>query len=293
MKAVKLLLFMVGFAVAVLCATPANADTHVCVGGYRDPQSAMFSGAKAEQGYPCDVSLEWPAGMGLPGDSTNVQGSLDVGVPNAVDAYYRAGGGQGKKVVMEGHSLGDFVVSQAGDAIRIQNGGVIPPNLHVITNGNAYGDSGIANDPGFGGQIFNVAAPFLGMPQDIPQMGVNRTGINDIWGNSADQWPQTQIAQVASVGQNHFPPNPVDKHETYITQGVAGPVVNEIYGVGENPVTAAANVNGTPIPPPVDAFFDGFFPVHDPAVVARSSEPSFVGELPCPGGYFTAGNAPC
>lgn len=228
----------------------ASADTHVCIGGYADPTSQGLVNAKAEQGYPCDVPIQWPASIGLPGEPVNVQGSLDVAVPAAVDAYYRGGGVNGASVTIEGWSLGSIAAAQSGDAIRIQNGGVIPPNLTVVTNGNPYGDSGIANDPGLAGLAFDVGAPIVGTPQDVPQMGINRNGVNDAWGNSANQSPVTQIVQIATVGSNHVIPDPAAPHDTYVTHdSVTGAdVQNEIYGVtvfGVNNPAEKSAVPGT------------------------------------------------
>lgn len=254
----------VGIAFLLGSSGTANADTtHVCIGGYGDNMSEGIAAAKAAQGFPCNVKVQWPASMGLPGEPTNVQGSLNVGVPNAVDAYDAARPGL---VVLEGNSLGTIAAAQAGDYITRVRGGAVPDKpLQVITNGNPYGDSGIDNDPAIAGLGFDIAKPFLGLPQDVPQQGINRNDVNDIWGNSANQWPQTQIADVASVQWNHTDPDPRAPHDTYVTQGEDGPVINEVYGVGENPVSAAAARNGTPVPPPVDLFFDGFFPVNNPA----------------------------
>lgn len=252
---------------AILAAATAHADTHVCIGGYGDPTSQGLANAKAQQGDPCDVPIQWPASLGLPGEPTNMQGSLNVAVPAAVDAYYQAGGGDGAPVTIEGWSLGAPAASQAGDAIRIQNGGTIPTNLQVVTDGNVYGASGMANDPGIAGLAFHVGSPFVGAPQSVPQMGKNLNDINDPWGDSANQWPQTQIADIASVQWNHYIPDPAAPHDTYVTHDpvTGADVQNEVYGVGENPVSAAAERNGTPVPPPVDGFFDGFFPVNNPA----------------------------
>ena len=251
-----------GLAAPIFYAGIANADTHVCIGGYTDPTSQAMATMKAAQDDPCDVAVQWPAAVGLPGDPTNEQGSLDVGVPAAVDAYYQAGGAP---VRIEGFSLGSIAAAQAGDAIRIQNGGVVPRNLSVITEGNPYGDSGIVNDPGIAGLGFHIVGPFFGAPQDVPQMGTNRNNINDAWGDTANQVPQTQIADVATIPWNHDIPDPRSKHDTYVMQGANVPVTNEVYDIGDNPISAAAARNGTPVPPPIDAFFDVTFPVNNPA----------------------------
>lgn len=288
-------------AVAALYgAGAASADTHVCIGGYTDPDSQILANVKEMYGDPCDVQIHWPAALGVPGvDATNTQGSLDVGVPATVQAYYDAGGGNGAPVRLDGHSLGALVSEQAGDAIRIQNGGTIPPNLTVIASGNVYGDSGLQHDPGVGGIVFDVAKPMFGMPQDIPQMGINRNDLFDIYGNGANQMPQTQIADASTIPWNHVAPDPNLPHETYFSDNdsdpATPPVQNEIYNrTGEqNPISAAAAANGTPVDPATDAFLDVTFPVNNPAEVAHSDVASFFGELPCPGGYFTPGDAPC
>jgi hypothetical protein len=273
-----------GLITALAVSGTASADTHVCIGGYTDPSGAGISAAKAAQGDPCDKAVNWPASVGLPGEPTNVQGSLDVGVPEAVRHYYESGGAQGAPVTIEGSSLGAIAAAQAGDAIKIQNGGVNPPNLTVVTNGNPYGDSGIANDPGIAGGVFHVAAPFVGAPQFVPQdsVDINRNDINDGWGDMANQVPQTQIADIATVQWNHTIPDPRAPHDTYVDPNGT---VNEVYAVGENPVSAAAARNGTPVDPAFDAGLDVTFPVNNPAddpfikaVPPLGQEPAPIGE---------------
>jgi hypothetical protein len=264
-------------------AGTAHADVHICVGGYTDPGSGYISDVKAAQGDPCNVPIQWPAQIGINGELLNTQGSLNIGVPNTVNAYDAAGN---QPVRLEGFSLGSAVVAQAGDYIKWRNGGVLPGNLQVITNGNPWGDSGIANDPGIAGWVFNVTAPFVAAPENIPQMGINRNNANDIWGNSANQLPQVQIAQVSTVGQNHTLPDPNTPHDTYISPDG---VQNEVYGGSVNAISAA-----TPIPEPINTAFNVGFPTNNPAT---SPVPSFFGELPCiapdGGQYFTPADAPC
>jgi hypothetical protein len=159
----------------------------------------------------------------------------------------------------------------------------------------------MANDVGVAGGIYKVAAPFAGAPETVPQMGINRNNRFDPWGNIAGQPPQSQIAQISAVGQNHMIPDPRTKHDTYVTHDPVtnSDVQNEIYNpTGENnPISAAADTNGTPVDPAATAFFDVTFPVsnpaNDPVAVVKSDVAEFVGELQCPGGYYTPGDSPC
>jgi hypothetical protein len=297
MKSIKfgIVLLPAVAACAIGLASHASADAHVCISGAGDTTSEGLANEKAAQGDPCDVPIQWPA------DVAHVQSSLDVAVPAAVKAYYDAGGAQGTKVTVEGWSLGSIAASQTGDAIRVQNGGKVPENLTVITNGNPYGDSGMANDNGVAGVIYKVAAPFVGAPETVPQMGINRNNRFDPWGNTAGQPPQSQIAQIGAVGQNHMIPDPRTKHDSYVTHDPVtdSDVRNEVYNpTGEqNPISAAADTAGTPVDPASSAFLDVTFPVSNPAddplATIKSDVPSFPGELQCPGGYFTPGDAPC
>lgn len=248
-----------GFA-ALLGAGTASADVHVCIPGYTDNTGAAMAAAKASQGYPCDEVVQYSADVGLPGEVPAYLSIAEAaaGAQAAVDRH------PGEKVVVEGWSLGAIGAADFGNKALVN--GALPPNVELIQDDNAYASTGAFNHP-LAPLPLAFVGPLMGLPDpaDIPPVpnSIHRYNYDSAWGNLAAEPNDIvhDVIQVAMVGQNHVLVDQDDPHQTFV--GADG-VINEVYG-------------GAPAPAPV----------------IQSSVPSFPGELPCPGGYFTPGDSPC
>lgn len=223
MKAVKLLLFMIGFAVALLCASPANADVHVCIGGYTDGTGASMAAAKAAQGYPCDEVVQYSAQVGLPGEVPAYQSIAEgaAGAQAAVDRH------PGEKVVVEGWSLGAVAANDYGNKALVN--GALPSNVELIQDDNAWASTGAMNHP-LAPPVMLFVGPIMGIPpaESIPPVpnSIHRYDAQSAWGNLDPNNIVTDIVQFATIPQNHVLVDPNAPHETFM--GDDG-VINERY----------------------------------------------------------------
>lgn len=259
-----------------------HADTHIVVGGNTDCRSLGLMQTKIDQG---DVRGELvPVAYGTcDGDFAPFLGSTpaNVAIDQGVAATRQAWNdhcSDGSRCTLEGFSLGDAPVSIVGNDVGADQPG---SNTHVVTNGNAWGDPGVFGPtPGPIGVFVNIGAPFASAPTDIPVVpnSENRNGYNDAWGANGGQPPWAEITQLSTIngGANGLPP------QHYVPSGEpAGSYVdengvdNKFYG---EPFPGVIPPEGNPV-------------VNPPAV--HLDVPSFPGELPCEGGYFTPGDAPC
>lgn len=284
MKAVKLLLFALGCAIALFCAGSAHADTHIWVGGNTDctSQGYMHAGTNpnpADNNVPvtygtCDGDFAPFLGSTTPPDA--IQQGVD-GTRAAWDANCSAG----QRCVLHGFSVGAAPVSIVGNDVGADKPG---SNTHVITEGNAWGQPGVfGGQPGLLGVGINIGAPVVGVPTHIDQVpnSENRFTPNDGFAANSGQTPVGEITQLSCInGCGNVPP------QHFIQTGSPTATFTTSDGVHQE-------VYGDPLPG-VIAPQDN--PVVNSAVV-QSAVPSFFGELPCVapdgGSYFTPAGQGC
>lgn len=179
--------------------------------------------------------------------------------------------------VLHGFSLGAPIATIVATNVGADKPG---SNTHLITEGNAWGVPGVfGGKPGAIGFWINVGSPAAGVPLRIPQVAgsENRFNVNDAFAANSGQTPEGEISQLSCInGCDGLP------QQHYIQTGKPVAEFRTSDGVRQE-------AYGDPMPgviPPQDN------PIVNPAIV-RSFIPSFFGELPCEGGYFTPGDSPC
>lgn len=226
---VKALLLAASCCVAVLfAASPANADVHVCIGGYQDGSGAAMAAAKAAQGYPCDEVVQYSAHVGLPGETPAYQSIAEgaAGAQAAVDRH------PGQKIVVEGWSLGAVAANDYGNKATDFGAKPLPSNVQLIQDDNAYASTGAMNDP-WAPPVLAFVGPIMGVPpaDTIPPVpnSIHRYDVRSGWGNLATEPNDlvSDIVQLATIGQYHRLVDPQDRHDTFV--GGDG-VINEVYG---------------------------------------------------------------
>lgn len=259
--ALSFLVFLSGCVVAVFFAAFASADTHIVVGGNTDCQSTGIMAVKQAQNPgdnfvpvaygTCDGDFAPFVGSTTPNDAYN------QGV-SATQAAWDDNCSQGQKCILEGFSYGDAPVSAVGTNVGADKPG---SNTHVITNGNAWGETGsLGPTPGLLGAGTKIGAPVIGVPLNIPQVAgsENRNNVNDFWGDDAGQpvWAEGTMAGEINGDNNGTPPqhNIPDGDPTAtwvssdgVTQESYGQPLPGVVPPQDNPVVDTSN---TLAPPP-------------------------------------------
>lgn len=234
--------FFAGLAM-LLSAGNASADVHICIPGYTDDNGAGVAALKAQQGYPCDETVQYSADLGLPGEVPAWQ-SIGEGAANTQAIVDRH---PGEKVVVEGWSEGAIVANDYGNKALVN--GALPSNVQLIQDDNGYASTGIINHP-LAPVVLPFIGPVMGLPpaDSIPPVpnSIHRYNESSAWGNMAPNALSlpTEIAMLATIPQNHQLNDPNTPHETFV--GSDG-VINEVYNVGVGPVP------GVPIFPVTNA----------------------------------------
>lgn len=298
-----------------------HADTYIGTGGARDNCAQGLIQLKIDRGAinPATDKIIpncYSAAMGpfIDGDSTQV--STDQGAQNLVQLM----AGNCPPTVhctVEGYSLGALVVAKGG-AAAWGPGNPAPPNIDVITDGNAY-----AGTPGDGpGLVNSPMAPYfmptatqfgIPAPQDEPQIpgSTNRTDANDLVGYGGANKPinlPAAIAQAFTFDQNHNVPDPSQRHDTYVdgnrvneeiynsntdpyVQSATGnPAENQTPNAPFNPSTPPASPGspgfgtGTEALPPEQQYNTGPFPVSPPGIPIPGLPAPQLPPLPSPPG---------
>lgn len=283
---------MAGAAIALVApAVIALADTDIWVPGNTDCTGSGYIHAGANPTSPrntnipvaystCDGSFAPFMGSTTPPDAIaqGVDATRKVWDANCASGV--------EHCVLHGFSLGAPIVSIVGTDVGADKPG---SNTHVITEGNAWGQPGVfGGKPGIVGVGINIGAPVVGLPLQVPQVAgsENRFNVNDGFADDATQQPQAEITNLSLLngadlngdGVQDIPPqhyiqtgNPTAEFHT--SDGVR----QEVYG---DPLPGVVAPQDNPLVNPE------LTPVH-------SLVPSFVGELPCPDGTFTPGDASC
>lgn len=282
---------MAGAAIAFVApAVIALADTDVWVGGNTDctGQAYMHAGANPTSPRNTNIPVAYSTCDGSFAPflgSTRPDVAIDQGV-TATRRVWDANCATGlEHCVLHGFSLGAPVVTIVGTQVGADQPG---SNTHIITEGNAWGQPGVfGGKPGIVGIGINIAAPVIGLPQQIPQVSgsENRFNVNDGFADDATQQPQAEITDLSLVNGADVNGDGVQDipAQHYIQTGTPTAEFHTNDGVRQE-------VYGDPLPgvvPPQDN------PLVNPELVPHLDVPSFFGELPCPGGYWTPNDSPC
>lgn len=273
-------LMMTGLiAAGIYTAGLANADTNVYVGGNGDTNAQGVVDQVTANGdfnpNANNIQVNYSASI-APLGPVPMDQSVAEGAQNTFDAVVANMGDP--NITVEGFSLGAIVVDKTGHMLADKYGAV-PGNVHLVTDGNADGDTGLFNNQ----QVMGIAQPFMAPfgidTSNTPEPGTrNRNDAHDVWGGSANEDLGGVINDAVNM-QSHRIPAESEPHTTYVD---ANGVTNEVYGDAPNFVPPA------PDAAPVEA------PASEPV---RNTTPEFFGEQACvaPDGsqYFTPGDAPC
>lgn len=195
---------LVAAALAVFYgAGVASADTDIWVGGNTDctSQGYMEAGANPPPGTnnvpvvysTCDGSFAPFLG------STRADEAIRQGVEGTRREWNRWCS-SGQTCRLHGFSVGAAPVAIVGNDVGADTPG---SNTHVITEGNAWGYSGVFGEapPGFVGFWINVGAPAIGVPLEVAQVpnSENRLNPNDGWANNSGQTPWGEITQLSTL----------------------------------------------------------------------------------------------
>lgn len=202
--------FLSLFTAGTAAASPGE-HVHIVVGGNTDCTSQGATDKIASegrlQGRPVPVPYSTCDGSFAPFlGSTNAGAAIQQSVTNTRTAWDQ-NCTNGEICTMEAFSLGDAGVSIVGNDVGADKPG---SNTHVITNGNAWGYTGVfGGKPGVVGVGINIGAPFANVPTHIDQVqgSENRNGVNDGWGDNAGQPINAEITQLSCLnGCNGLPP---------------------------------------------------------------------------------------
>lgn len=286
-----ILVAMAGAAASLVApAVMALADTDIWVGGNTDCTSQGYMHSGANPTSPENVNVPVVYGT-CDGDFAPFLGSTraDDAIAQGVDAtrqvwdVHCASGVE--HCVLHGFSIGAAPVTIVGKQVGADGPG---SNTHVITEGNAWGQPGVfGGKPGIVGVGVNIGAPFTGVPLHIDQVAgsENRFNVNDGFADDATQQPQAEITNLSLLNGADTNGDGVKDiaPQHYIQTGKPVAEFRTNDGVRQE-------VYGDPLPgvqPPQDN------PLVNPELAPHLPVPSFFGELPCQGGYFTPGDSPC
>jgi hypothetical protein len=264
-------------------AVLALAQTDIWVGGNTDCTSQSYQHADGnEQLGRHSVAVQFGT---CDGDfapylgSTPANVAIDQGVAVTRQAWDANCANGVEQCTLHGFSIGAAPVAIVGNDVGADKPG---SNTHVITEGNAWGKPGV-----FGGQAgivgigINIGAPFVPIPTHIDQVAgsENRFNVNDGFADDATQSLPSEIVNLSCLnGCDDQPPQHfIQSGSPTATFKTSDGVKQEVYG---DPLP-------TTVPPQDNPFVNPeLTPVHSPV-------PSFFGEQPCEGGYFTPGDSPC
>ena len=199
------------------------------------------------------VPINWSSQMGLPGEGMDMKTSDQEGGDRLGDAIGDAGG-QPVRVVLFSQSTqaGLTELNQIADA----NGGRLPDNMEVVLIGGPSGERGMSNNGAVG--MVNPLLDAFGfeIDQPIPKGNVTiRTHINDVFGNSAGQ--SAAFTGIMAISPGHT----VDGVllYSYEKDGVKYEVMGSPSQMN-HPLSQLMEVNGMPIVPELDNFFNEALP---------------------------------
>jgi hypothetical protein len=251
----------------------ANATTDIYVGGNGDTNAQGVVDTKIANGdynfnanniqvnYSASIAPLGPVPMGE---------SVEEGANNGFAAVEANMGD--RNITVEGFSLGAIVVDRIGNKLAEKYGSV-PGNVTLITDGNADSTLGLFRNPLI--ETFKPITDSFGINTSIrPEPGtINRTDVGDVWGNGGNQDIGGLINDALNMSGHRIP----DEQEARVSYVDQEGVNQEVFGDASNFVAPAPEAAPVALAPEA----------------IRTYEPSFFGEQPCEGGYFTPGDAPC